>query len=78
MRKKFLKKVKIKLKVHLKKGSVRNGMDSNTNPPKGRPAGSETCKRVKIQSLLDHLSTAAEIPVAQKFLTTVGIPFDKG
>tara|TARA_Y100000401_G_C8180265_1_gene153622 strand:- start:185 stop:346 length:162 start_codon:yes stop_codon:yes gene_type:complete len=53
-------------------------MDSNTNPPKGRPAGSETCKRVKIQSLLDHLSTAAEIPVAQKFLTTVGIPFDKG
>ena len=53
---------------------------SNTpnQPPKlGRPHGSESTKRVTIERLLNHLSQGAEVPVSQKFLTTVGIPYDE-
>ncbi len=51
--------------------------DHNSTPSAGRPKNSPTYRKVKIEELLNHLSTAAEVPVAQKFLTTIGIPFQK-
>ena len=53
-------------------------MDTDTsNNKRGRKVGSETCKRVTVKALLNHLSEGASVPVAQKFLNTVGIPFNK-
>ncbi len=52
-------------------------MDNTSNNKRGRKVGSETCKRVKVKDLLNHLSEGASVPVAQKFLNTVGIPFNE-
>ena len=52
-------------------------MDNTSNNKRGRKVGSETCKRVKVKDLLNHLSEGASVPVAQKFLTTLGIPFEE-
>ena len=52
-------------------------MSLETTIPKGRPKGAQTLRRVKMSDLNKHLSEGAEIPVAQNFLTAIGIPYPK-
>ena len=43
----------------------------------GRPAGSLTCRRVKLKILQQHLAEEGTVLASQSWLQSAGIPYDQ-